>query len=137
MKQKFFISFILLLLTSVIYMLADWQNNADLRAWWPIVLIISAFLYAVYAFIIVQIDKINPQSMLFFWLFNIFVSVILLGFQLAFAFYDFDMYAINEGIKVLTWYESILLNDWTMYILLIVSLCFYAVKVKFFTKSYQ
>ncbi|MBS9779464.1 MAG: hypothetical protein KGV51_02450 [Moraxellaceae bacterium] len=82
-----------------------------------------------------RIDNKNPQTISFFLIFNIVVSVVVLTFQLAFAFYPFDFYAINEGIKILTWYEKIIISDWTLPIMLIISLCCYALKVKLSTKE--
>ncbi len=133
--QRFFISFLLLLSTTIIYILVEWQDNVDVRSAYPILLMICSFLYAFYAFILLNIDKINPQKISFFLFFNIMVSFVVLSLHLTFAFYYFDFYVINEDIEPLIWYEKIITSGWTLPIILIISLCCYALKVKLSTKE--
>ncbi len=133
--QKFFMSFFLLLSTTIIYIVIEWQNNVDVRSAYPIILMMCSLLYVVYTFILLKIDKINPQKISFFLFFNSIVSVVIFGFQLTFVFYHFDFYAINEGVKILTWYEKIIISDWTLPAILIISLCCYALKIKLSTKE--
>ena len=127
-SMKKFITIFLFLMTVEVITTAIWYNRSvDVRWWWPFALLFSSLLWLLYGGLFLLIEKIRPMSYTYAIVFNSLLAIVVLVVWIAYYFLKTDWLAFNEWREKLTWLESLVYNDKTLYaiplVFLAVHLC--------------
>lgn len=99
------------------------RHNVDAKGWWPVALLLGIVFQGIIACIYIWIDKLNPSSYRYTTCYAMLFILPLLILFVSNLVTPIDWFAVNNGVKSLTLWQSVTNSDWfspicTMLILL-------------------
>ena len=112
------IIFWILILWEIISLFIWNYYSSDVSGWWPIILFIMSLIYWVYSILFYLINKINPQPIKYFILYNSVLTIFFIVHTILFYTLIIDY---NNKIELIL-YQSIIRSQFSLYSTLLVFL---------------
>jgi hypothetical protein len=120
MRRSIFATILGLLLSGLVISLALGWHEADVRAWWPLILAAGTLLACVYASLFaLLLPSVSSRTLRVALIWNLAITSILVLHSALFHWLPIDWLAVNEGAVQLTWFQQLVRSDATPYLVLL------------------
>ena len=114
-SHKWCYMWLILIATIILCISIGFYFSIDVQGWTELYLFLMIILISVYQGIFFLIDKISPSSIPFSTRYTSILSITFIIYTYLFYSINIDWIAINNGEKKLTFFQSVIRNDFATY----------------------